>query len=28
MENLFDLKLNINQIAEITGMHRQTVSQR
>ena len=28
MENLFDLKININQIAEITGMHRQTVSQR
>lgn len=28
MENLFDLKLNINQIAELIGMHRQTVSQR
>lgn len=28
MENLFDLKLNINQIAELVGMHRQTVSQR
>lgn len=28
MENLFDLKLNINQIAELTGLHRQTVSQR
>ncbi|MFD1806424.1 DUF1441 family protein [Pasteurella oralis] len=28
MENLFDLKLNINQIAEVTGLHRQTVSQR
>ncbi|MDG6894534.1 DUF1441 family protein [Volucribacter amazonae] len=28
MENLHDLKLNINQIAEIVGMHRQTVSQR
>lgn len=28
MDNLFDLKLNINQIAELVGMHRQTVSQR
>lgn len=28
MDNLFDLKLNINQIAELTGLHRQTVSQR
>ncbi|OBX05790.1 terminase [Gallibacterium genomosp. 3] len=28
MENLHDLKLNINQIAELVGMHRQTVSQR
>ena len=28
MDNLFDIKLNINQIAEISGMHRQTVSQR
>lgn len=28
MENLFELKLNINQIAEVTGLHRQTVSQR
>lgn len=28
MENLFDIKLNINQIAELVGMHRQTVSQR
>lgn len=28
MENLFDLKLNINQIAEVAGLHRQTVSQR
>ena len=28
MENLFDLKLNINQIAELVGMHRQSVSQR
>ena len=28
MENFHELKLNINQIAEITGMHRQTVSQR
>lgn len=28
MENLFELKLNINQIAELTGLHRQTVSQR
>ena len=28
MENLHELKLNINQIAEITGLHRQTVSQR
>ena len=28
MNNLFDIKLNINQIAEISGMHRQTVSQR
>lgn len=28
MENLHDLKLNINQIAEVTGLHRQTVSQR
>ncbi|HHF5779137.1 TPA: DUF1441 family protein [Haemophilus influenzae] len=28
MDNLYDLKLNINQIAELVGMHRQTVSQR
>lgn len=28
MENLYDLKLNINQIAELVGLHRQTVSQR
>ncbi|MDE4007175.1 DUF1441 family protein [Glaesserella parasuis] len=28
MENLHELKLNINQIAEVTGLHRQTVSQR
>ncbi|MDA5624263.1 DUF1441 family protein [Pasteurella multocida] len=28
MDNLFDMKLNINQIAELVGMHRQTVSQR
>ncbi|EDK06903.1 DUF1441 family protein [Haemophilus influenzae] len=28
MDNLFDLKFNINQIAELVGMHRQTVSQR
>ncbi|HIF5575278.1 DUF1441 family protein [Pasteurella multocida] len=28
MDNLFDIKLNINQIAELVGMHRQTVSQR
>lgn len=28
MDNLSDLKLNINQIAELTGLHRQTVSQR
>lgn len=28
MDNLFDLKLNINQIAELVGMHRQTISQR
>lgn len=28
MENFHELKLNINQIAEVTGMHRQTVSQR
>ncbi|THA00325.1 DUF1441 family protein [Rodentibacter pneumotropicus] len=28
MENLFDLKLNINQIAEVVGMHRQTASNR
>ncbi|MCK9657011.1 helix-turn-helix domain-containing protein, partial [Haemophilus influenzae] len=27
MDNLYDLKLNINQIAELVGMHRQTVSQ-
>lgn len=28
MENLFEIKLNINQISELVGMHRQTVSQR
>ena len=28
MDNLYDLKLNINQISELVGMHRQTVSQR
>ncbi|MDA5619302.1 DUF1441 family protein [Pasteurella multocida subsp. multocida] len=28
MDNLFDIKLNISQIAELVGMHRQTVSQR
>lgn len=28
MENLHELKLNINQIADLVGMHRQTVSQR
>lgn len=28
MENLFEVKLNINQISELVGMHRQTVSQR
>ncbi|THA16152.1 DUF1441 family protein [Rodentibacter pneumotropicus] len=28
MENLFDLKLNINQISEVAGMHRQTASNR
>ncbi|WP_386696706.1 DUF1441 family protein [Lonepinella sp. MS14436] len=28
MENLHTLKLNINQIADVVGMHRQTVSQR
>lgn len=28
MENFHELKLNINQIAEVTRMHRQTVSQR
>lgn len=28
MDNLFDLKFNINQITELVGMHRQTVSQR
>lgn len=28
MESLHELKLNINQIAEISGLHRQTVSQR
>lgn len=28
MENLHDIKLNINQIADLVGMHRQTVSQR
>ncbi|WP_044470471.1 DUF1441 family protein [Mannheimia massilioguelmaensis] len=28
MDNLHDIKLNINQIAELTGLHRQTVSQR
>ncbi|MDP8051043.1 DUF1441 family protein [Pasteurella atlantica] len=28
MENLHELKLNINQIADLVGLHRQTVSQR
>ena len=28
MDNLHSIKLNINQIADLTGMHRQTVSQR
>lgn len=28
MENLHEIKLNINQIADLVGMHRQTVSQR
>ncbi|MDH3001494.1 terminase [Chelonobacter oris] len=28
MENLHEMKLNINQIADLVGMHRQTVSQR
>lgn len=28
MENLFDITLNINQIASLTGLHRQTVSKR